>query len=347
MGDLRLRALERITPLTAKLPTGVHRVLAGRPVRIDGNVLDPQVQLSLPIMRRVGGDGSDVGLEEARRSVDVRSRVVRGRLIEMATVEDMAIPGAGGDLRARLYTPRSPSGDGLLVFFHGGGWTVGSIESHDQVCRFLASGAGTRVISVGYRLAPENPFPAAYDDAVRSYWWAVAHAAELHVDPAKVAVGGDSAGGNLAAAVANATADGPSGPAFQLLIYPVTDPGGTYPSHERFGEGFLLTTRERHWYNENYLGQNGVGADPSDPRAAPMHEPDLSAAPAAHVAVAGFDPLRDEGIAYAKRLEEAGVAVEMRLYPGLVHGYANAAAVSRAPGAAMAEAAAALRSALN
>jgi acetyl esterase len=218
---------------------------------------------------------------------------------------------------------------------------VGSIESHDSLCRFLAREVGLRVLSVGYRLAPESRFPAAAEDALASFRDAVARAEELGADAGAIAVGGDSAGGNLATVAALlAREEGGTTPAFQLLIYPVVElHGRDRASYRLFGDGFYLTRAEMDWYDANYL------ADPEDAgdwRASPLHA-DLAGLPPALVVIAGFDPLRDECEEYARRLADAGVEVEVRRAAGLPHGFANAASVGRAAPAAMREVAAALR----
>jgi acetyl esterase len=224
---------------------------------------------------------------------------------------------------------------------------VGSIDSHDNLCRFLAREAGIRVLSVGYRLAPESPFPAAPDDALASFRDAVARAGELGAPAADaVAVGGDSAGANLATVASLlAREDGGAMPALQLLIYPVVQLSERERrSYRLFGEGYYLTTAEMDWYDTNYL------PDPEqarDWRASPLLADDLSGLPPALVAIAGFDPLRDEGEEYARRLADAGVRVEVRRVPGLPHGFANAANAGRAPRAAMRGVAAALRAGLE
>jgi acetyl esterase len=223
---------------------------------------------------------------------------------------------------------------------------VCDLETHDQTCRFLAERSGAQVISVDYRLAPEHPFPAPVLDAVAAFTDVVERAAGWGIDPARVAVGGDSAGGHLSAAVALETArrGGPA-PAFQLLIYPVTDSTRRSRSYHLFGEGFFLTDAQMHWYREHFLPE---GVDRSDPLVSPLLA-DLDwlgqVAPA-YVATAGFDPLRDEGEAYATRLRQAGAQVSVRRHPGLVHGFANLVGFGRVGRLAMAEAAGALTAGL-
>jgi acetyl esterase len=232
----------------------------------------------------------------------------------------------------------------LLVYYHGGGWVIGDLDTHDNPCRFLAAHSGACVLSVDYRLAPEHPFPAAVEDSWAAYEWAVANAASLSVDPARIGVGGDSAGANLAAAVClQARNEGAPPPAMQLMIYPVTQVGEDLPSRLRFKEGFLLTRRSMDFFEESYLQSE---ADWDDPRVSLLRASDFSNLPPAYLAIAGFDPLRDEGELYAQRLREAGVRVALHCHPGLVHTFANLTAICPSARSAMLEAAGALRLAL-
>ena len=233
----------------------------------------------------------------------------------------------------------------MLVYYHGGGWVIGDLDTHDGVCRFLAAATGALVLSVDYRLAPEHPFPAPVDDARAAFGWAVQNAAELGADPARVAVGGDSAGGNLAAVVTRLAREaGGLQPAMQLLLYPATDDVETWPSRRVFAAGFLLTAADMDWFRDHYLPDPALSAHPD---VSPFQAEDLSGLPPAYVATAGFDPLRDEAEAYAKKMREAGVAVTLRRHPGLTHGFAQMAAVSRTSRAAMLEVAGALQMGLR
>ena len=218
---------------------------------------------------------------------------------------------------------------------------IGDLDTHDGACRFLAADSGRHVLSIDYRLAPEHPFPAAVEDASRPSPGLCEHAAELGADPARIAVGGDSAGGNLAAVTCHLARDsGGPRPAMQLLIYPATDADDVYPSRRLFAEGFLLTRADMDWFEEHYLPDP---ASRDDPRVSVLSAENLSGLPPAYVVTAGFDPLRDEGEAYAERMREAGVQVALRRHAGLVHSFANLTAVSRSARAAMLEAAGALR----
>jgi len=241
---------------------------------------------------------------------------------ELASVKEIVIPGPGGPLPARVYTPKTlRRADGMapcLIFFHGGGWVIGNLDSHDVVCRMLAHEGELIVVSVDYRLAPEHKFPAAADDAITATKWVAAHAKELGVDAAQLLVGGDSAGGNLAAVVALAARDG-DGPklAGQVLIYPATDFAMKHPSHSEPGTSILLTHSVIKWFCNHYLGD----ADINDWRASPARADSLAGLPPAYVLTAGGDPLRDEGAEYAARLKAAGVRVTYKHFPGQFHGF--------------------------
>lgn len=255
---------------------------------------------------------------------------------------------ADGPVALRAYRPAGAGKDETLpalVFFHGGGWTIGDLDTHDVVCRQLANGARCAVFSVDYRLAPEHPFPAAVDDCIAATRFISIHAKELKVDAGRIAVGGDSAGGNLAAVVCLHARDN-RGPAlaFQLLIYPATDQRGGFPSHERNGKGYLLTKESMDFFRACYLPRR---EDWTDWRASPLLAKDLSRLPSAFVLTAGFDPLVDEGRAYAERLAREGVKVEYREYEGMVHGFALFGGVVDRANTAVADCAAALKAAFE
>ncbi|MGE0290081.1 MAG: alpha/beta hydrolase [Bradyrhizobium sp.] len=239
---------------------------------------------------------------------------------ELEATAELAIPAPHGSIPARIYTPkRLRKTDGLapcLVFFHGGGWVIGNLDSHDVVCRKLAHEGELIVISVDYRLAPEHRFPAAFDDALAATRWVADNAKRLGIDADRLFVGGDSAGGNLAAATALAARDGGPKLAGQVLIYPATDLAMNTPSHSEPETSILLTHSVTRWFIANYLGD----ADVSDWRVSPARA-ELAGLPPAYVLVAGADPLRDEGNAYAQRLREAGIAVTHRYFPGQFHGF--------------------------
>ena len=260
---------------------------------------------------------------------EARELYLKGRFVsnpeppELASVEPLTIPSPAGSIHARVYTPtRLRKANGLapgLVFFHGGGWVIGDLDSHDVVCRKLADEGELMVVSVDYRLAPEHKFPAAVDDAIASTKWIAENAKQFGIDAARLMVGGDSAGGNLAAVVAISARDG-NGPdiAGQLLIYPAIDFAMTHPSHREPETSILLTHSVIRWFRDHYL--NGA-ADVHDWRASPARARTLIGLPPAYVLTAGADPLRDEGDEYARRLKEAGVAVTHRTFPGQFHGF--------------------------
>lgn len=274
----------------------------------------------LTALPRPGGGRGLGGDTDSRRRTDIEACVFGAKAPRDVTVETLTVTGGDGPLGARIYTPPKAATPGpLLVFFHGGGFMSGSLESHESVCRTLADSAVVRVVSVDYRLAPENPYPAAVDDVLAAYREITTRAAELGADPTRIVVGGDSAGGNLAAVVANATRGEELRPCVQLLIYPVTDLSTEHESYELFAKGFFLTRADVRDVTDKYT------PDPSlrtDPRVSPLLEPDLTGVAPAIVATAVADPLRDEGELYAERLAEAGVAVSHQRFP-LIHGFVN------------------------
>jgi acetyl esterase len=239
----------------------------------------------------------------------------------VASVEDRVIPGPAGDLPVRIYTPDAPGPRPVVTYFHGGGFVFCSIETHDGTCRRLANATGTVVASVEYRLAPECPFPAATDDCYAATVWAHEHADDLGADAGRLVVAGDSAGGNLAAVVAQMARDRGGPPiAFQVLVYPVIDGACDTPSYTENAEGYFLERQAMQWFWDQYLGPGG---DCKDPLASPNRASDLSGLPPAIVITAEYDPLRDEGEAYAAALDAAGVPVTMRRYDGMIHGFVS------------------------
>lgn len=329
------------------LPPRLSRLLFGKPPTIDGQTLASDVHALIRLAELTGASSFTNGLppEQARVLSREGSATSDWRpKIPMAKIEALDIPREGGTIGARFYLPGGlPAGapPPLLVYFHGGGFVIGDLDTHDGVCRFLAASAGLAVLSVDYRLGPEDPFPAGIEDAWSAFAWAEANAAALGVDPARIAVGGDSAGGNLAANVClrGKDEDGPM-PAMQLLIYPVTDSAEEPRSRQLFAEGFMLTKTDIDRFEHFYVGP---GSDVNDPLISILKAPDLSGLPPAYVTTAGFDPLRDEGEAYAIRMREEGGTVAIRRHPSQIHGFANQTAVCRSARAAMLELAGALR----
>lgn len=267
-------------------------------------------------------------------------------LEDVGSVEDRSIPGPDGDpLPVRIYTPAGASGPlPVVVFFHGGGWVIGSIDSHDATVRQMVNRTGMVWVSVDYRLAPEHPFPAGLRDCYAALVWAASEAGSFGGDPARLAVAGDSAGGNLAAAVALLARDR-SGPSigFQLLVYPCCDVDpDRWPSMRENAEGYLLSRTMMDWF----YGHTFSAADRTDPYAAPIHATDLTGLPPALLITAEYDPLRDEGEHYGGLLRAAGVDCTVTRYDGMIHGFFGMAVLDKAR-AAQEQAAGALRSALS
>jgi acetyl esterase len=280
---------------------------------------------------------------QARAFHDQDAAALNGPAAPVAAVGDRVVPGPAGELPVRVYTPEGEPPFPIVVWFHGGGWVVGTLDTYDPLCRALAAAVPAVVVSVGYRLAPEHPWPAAVEDAYAATLWASRNAAGLGGAQDRLAVAGDSAGGNLAAVVALGARDrGGPAIAFQLLVYPALDAAGGTASWRDHAEGFHLTAAGMRWYWDHYLG----GADGRAPDASPLRAAFLSGLPPALVIVAEHDVLRDEGEAYAARLAGAGVAATATRYPGMVHGFFRWRAVTATADTALAEAAAALGSAL-
>lgn len=259
-------------------------------------------------------DIADISVDEARKML---ADLVpdRALLADIHSVDDRTIAATGGELKLRVYRPSPASGLALLMWFHGGGWVLGDLDAGEYICRDLANRVGCVVAAVDYRLAPETRFPGAFDDCLAATRWVSEHAAELGVDGHRLAVGGDSAGANLAACVAVAAHEAGLHLVHQLLAYPVIEYDPTLPSYRENGEGYLLTARAMQWFWDHYTDPD----DRTDPRVAPING-DLRRAPRAWIFTAGHDPLRDEGLHYAAALEAAGVQVDRLHDPGAIHG---------------------------
>lgn len=282
--------------------------------------------------------------KEARARFEELAEARRQMAVEPVNqVRNLTIPGPAGEIPIRVYSPKVESPSPALIYFHGGGWVLGDLESHDHVCRALANSASCVVISVDYRLAPEHKFPAAVHDSYAAVEWIAERAGELGVDRSRIAVGGDSAGGNLAAVVSQIARDR-SGPsiAYQLLIYPGTDMQMSMPSIDENADGPLLTKAAIQWFVNHYL--NGE-ADRTDPLASPLLASNLQRLPPAFIITAECDPLRDEGEEYGRRLEEAGVDVDVQRYDGMPHGFFSFGAALDGGRRAFADATSRLRSA--
>ncbi|MEO8540408.1 MAG: alpha/beta hydrolase [bacterium] len=277
--------------------------------------VNPQAQVVLDTMAAAGFQlGGD--------PVELRAMMALAPRPEgepVAKVEDRTIPANGADIPVRIYRPEGTGTKPVLVWYHGGGWVIGSLDGSDYGCRIMANASGAVVISVDYRLAPESKFPTAADDCYEVTKWVSEHAAELGVDASRLAVGGDSAGGNLAAVVAHMARDA-GGPAiaYQALIYPVTNHSYDTGSYSANADGYLLTKDSMVWFWNHYLNDESDG---QHPKASPLRLSDHSSLPPAYVITAEFDPLRDEGEAYAKRLRESGVEVEAKRFDGQIHGF--------------------------
>ena len=288
--------------------------------------IDPQVEQYLERLKALGVPPiQELTPAQARANFAASIDPLFGPVDSVSSVEDRE---TDDGVPVRIYRPDdSTEPSPALVFFHGGGWVVGSIETHDGITRALANRSGCVVVSVEYRVAPEHRFPAAIDDAWSATRWVLSNAAELGIDPARLAVGGDSSGGNLAAAVALRARDADIPLALQLLVYPVLDRSFSTGSYAEFAEGFSLTQAGMRWYWSHYLGE----ADGADRDASPARETDLTGLAPAFVATAELDPLRDEGEAYARRLEDAGVPTAHVRYDGMIHGFLRMpAAIDRA-----------------
>jgi acetyl esterase len=316
--------------------------------------LDPTAKAIMDAMDTAWPDLGTVTAAEARQVVKQAGEAARALVPppEVARVEDRTVPGPAGEIPVRIYWPRvetPPASYPMVVYFHGGGWVICDLDSHDNICRSLSNATGAVVVSVDYRLAPEHKYPAAADDAYAATVWAAGHAGELGADPTRVAIAGDSAGGNLTAVVALMARDR-GGPAlrYQMMIYPVTDisPGhqDSHPSKKENGTGYFLTTEHMDWFRDQYLPD---GADGSDPYISPLLATDLSGLPPAFVITAEYDPLRDEGEMYGARMRDAGVPVDIRRYDGVFHGFFSMAALLPIADTANRDAADALRHALH
>ena len=309
--------------------------------------LDPDVLLVLEMIRMAGRPPFEQLTPNEAREAYMKSRAVLQPDPEpVAEVRNLSAPGPLGDIPLRLYRPagvgeRAPA----LVYYHGGGWLLGGLDSHDVVCRRFANAAGCVVVSVDYRMAPEHPFPAAVDDCAEATRFVIARAAALGIDPARVAAGGDSAGGNLAAVMALMARDGPLPPlAFQLLIYPATDMTMTTVSSQTVGPGVPLTSATMKWFIDYYMP---AGTDRADWRASPARAASVAGTARALVLTAATDPLRDEGIDYARRLEREGVRVTAVHLSDQIHGFMSMGKVIRAADTAIDMMAAVMRRALN
>ncbi len=308
--------------------------------------LDPDAKAFLDELAALGGPPIDEqSVQEARRLGEERAPILFGKVDAVARIEERTIPGTAGPIPVRIYSLHADAkASPVLVYFHGGGWVVGSINTHDGVCRALARRAGCLVVSVEYRRAPEHKFPAAVEDAWDTVAWLREHGNEVGADPERIAAGGDSAGGNLTAVVAVRARDRGIPLALQLMVYPVTDYNLDNPSYRDYADGYYLTRESMRWYWGHYLPGPAAGADPE---ASPLRARDLRGVAPALVLTCEYDPLRDEGEAYAARLRDAGVPVTLSRYDGMIHGFYRFAAPIRRAHAAHDESADAVRTAFR
>jgi acetyl esterase len=307
--------------------------------------LDPQARAVLDQMAEAGGPPiNELSVNEARQGAAAMA-AMHGPKEPVAGIEDRKLSGPGGGLPVRIYLPLGKGPFPVLMYFHGGGWVIGDIESSDGLCRSLANAVGCMVVSVDYRLAPEHPFPAAADDAYYATLWTARNASGFGGDPSRIAVCGDSAGGNLAAVAAQMARDrGEPSIQFQLLIYPVTDGACDTPSYSENAEGYFLTKDAMQWFWHHYVPND---ADRSHPYASPLRASNLADLPAALVITAEFDPLRDEGERYAERMRGAGTSVQLMRYDGMIHGFFTMSGIIDQGKAAIRQSTEALRAAFN
>lgn len=340
----RQRIEGRIARVLAGLPGAWLLRLIGEPPRVvDGLTLDAHVQFVLNVRNRLPHHlMSEPTPGDARRryqrDVLAATTGAGARPTRVQAVRDLSVDGATGPMSARHYVPRSGGGDELkpiLLFLHGGGFVLGDLTTHDEPCRVLCQQAEIHVLSIAYRLAPEHPFPAALDDVHAALRWLQREAGNLGADASRIAIGGDSAGANLATVVAAEAAQQGRAPVAQLLIYPTVDMDARLPSRERFGREYILTSADMDAFRRLYVGPPPAAT--RDPRSSPMYCVAPASLPATVLTTAGFDPLRDEGEAYADILRLAGVPVRLRRFSGLVHGYLHMTTIIPAARAALVE----------
>ena len=299
------------------------RMIGDRTIERDGRTMSPAMQMILYILekRRITKDIENIGAQKIRDFYDTTAGLLQKRPPRMKTV-DHQIDLGDDQMRIREYIPKNfKENDHSMLYFHGGGFSIGSIRTHDPVCKFLSEMLGWKIFSVEYRLAPEHRFPIPLEDCDKSMDWLIENADQFEIDINKIAVGGDSAGGNLAACLCiKRIEEGKIQPERQILFYPAVDTGGEYESIKTFTDGYFLLTKELlEWFGNNYLDES----DHTNIYAAPMNYDKLGMVPPALIITAGFDPLRDEGKAYAEILQKNGVKVDYKEYPSLIHGFLN------------------------
>ncbi len=329
--------------LALRMPISWVNIITGPPAAVDGRTLDGRTQWFLQLLARSGQPPlHQLGVVEAREQFDAFMLLMSGRPAPVGEIVDRTMAGPAGPLRIRIYRPAHSVARLLptVLYFHGGGWVIGSLEGYDLACRYFCARSGCAIVSVDYRLAPEHKFPAAIDDGVAAFRWLATEAAGLGLDPDRIVLAGDSAGGTIAAVAAQELRGEPRPPCLQWLIYPATDLRGDTPSHKSCGEGFLLTQADMDWFRGQYLN---TPAEIDDPRASPLRAVDLAGLAPALVFTTGFDPLRDEGRAYAERLSAAGVKTIHREFDTLIHGFVGMRGALQAAARAMDDMVAGLR----
>ncbi|PNK61159.1 alpha/beta hydrolase [Psychrobacter sp. FDAARGOS_221] len=319
---LAFKVQKNIVKRIIRLPTPIKQKIAGQPIKIDGQTFDVSLQMLLKLFSPPPNYLASVA--ETRAEFDEQGSWLAQPAIDDIITDEFKLDVSGGDsIRLRRYRHRNAphNNQPALVFYHGGGYVGGSLASHDQVCQHLAQDSECTVISVDYRLAPEYPFPTPVNDGLTAYRYIASHAKKFGVDASRLAVGGDSAGANLAAVVAQQTKEDDYSPKLQLLWVPWVDMSQERQSYELFASGFFLERAKMRWYTDHYLGDK---TDRTDPMASPLFG-DVKGVASAVVMVAGFDPLRDEGIEYAGKLKEAGVDTELNIYETMPHVFINVA----------------------
>jgi acetyl esterase/lipase len=307
---------------TAMSEEDALRFLDGHRIRMGGRTMDPKAQIVGEFVKSIRVPGFFPPLPELRQQLRVMVSLMDEPAPALPRIEDIRIPGPAGEIPARVYSARAAmTPQPTVAYFHGGGWVQGDLETHHGLCARLAEHAGALVVAVDYRLAPEHKFPAAVEDCLAAYRWLRTKGRDVGADLSRVAVAGDSAGGNLSAVVSQLGASaGVPAPTCQVLIYPAVDFSLETSSHRELADGHVIPRDRILWYMEQYLKSD---EDKSDLRASPLRAPSLEGQPPAMIVTAGFDPLRDEGRAYGDRLREAGVDVAYREYPGQIHAFVS------------------------
>ena len=338
----------KATNLALRAPISWVNILAGPPVTVDGRTLDGRTQWLLQLLARSGQPPIEkTSVAEARASYDAFMLEMGGARVPIGEMVDRIVdghPGEGGPgrMRIRIYRPADAVARLLptILYFHGGGWVMGSLEGYDLVCRYISARTGCAVVAVDYRLAPEHKFPAAIDDAVAAFRWLSTNAVSLGTDPARIVLAGDSAGGNIAAVAAQLLRGEPRPPCLQWLMFPATDLAFDSASYKSCGEGFFVTRAAMEWFRGHYLNDL---AEIEDPRASPLGAPDVTGVAPALIFTNGIDPLRDEGHAYADRLAAAGVKTFHHEFESLIHGFIGMRGAIQAAARAMDDMVAGLR----